>query len=84
MYVQESADEQLDRLTDAINNPQHGDLVITDPCLMKTCAWYVGTVCAEYDANYGWMYMPYARLTEYAKSQEEAQMWLDTMQDFYE
>jgi hypoxanthine-guanine phosphoribosyltransferase len=84
MYVQETATEQLDRLVAEIENPKQGDLVVSKPCLMQTCAWYVGELCAEYDEDMGWMYMPYDRLTQYAESKEQAQMWLDAMQDFYE
>lgn len=84
MYVDKSAEEQLERLVAEVSNPKHGDLIVSDPCLMETCAWYVGQICAEYDDEYGWMYMPYDRLTQYAKNKEQAQMWLDAMQDFYE
>lgn len=82
MYVEQIAEKQLDNMIAMIPNPKQGDLVVSKPCLMETCAWYVGQVCAEYDEDYGWMYMPYDRLTEYAQSKEQAQIWLDAMQDF--
>lgn len=84
MYVQESAEKQLNNMVAMVSNPKQGDLLVSAPCLMETCAWYVGTVCAEYDEDMGWMYMPYERLTQYAENKEQAQMWLDAMQDFYE
>lgn len=82
MEVCKTAEQKLEEAVQAISNPQQDQLIISEPCLMQTCAWYVGQLCAEYDKNMGWMFMPYDRLTDYAKDKEQAQMWLDAMQDF--
>lgn len=74
-----AADELLAQ-TKLIENPEHGQLIISEPCLMHTCAWYVGELCAEYDSDMqSWMIMPYDRLTGYMATKEEAQRYLDYM-----
>ena len=51
--------------------PVEGMLVITPPVICKTCAYYVGMWCGEYD-NGQWIYQPYDRLTEYCRDMDEA------------
>jgi hypothetical protein len=78
MNVPDNATQQLKDMIDQIKNPNEGELVISDPCVMETCAFYVGQICAEYSNDYGWLFQPYARLTDYFESKETAQSWLDS------
>jgi hypothetical protein len=83
MYVDNSATKQIEEAIKLNKNPKEGDLVVSDPCLMETCAWYVGQICAEYSEEFGWMHQPFARLTEYG-TKEEAESWLKGMKEYYE
>jgi hypothetical protein len=61
--------------------PVEGMLVITPPVICKTCAYYVGMWCGEYD-NGQWVYQPYDRLTEYLRDEYEAAQELHAIQMF--
>lgn len=80
MYVEPRLDDYLDVMTAKFNKPIAGDIVISPEGIMQTPAgWYVGQVCAEYDDNYGWMYMPFDRLSGYFATKIEAQNHLEQM-----
>ena len=49
---------------DKIDNPKEGDLHVSPSLIMKTCAYYVGSMCAEF-LDGEWLYQPYDRYTEY-------------------
>lgn len=63
--------DQLAIICQSKRFPVEGMLVITPPVICKTCAYYVGKWCGEYE-NGQWIYQPYDRLTEYCRDMDEA------------
>ena len=43
--------DNLLALADNITNPTEGQLVIGDPVICKTCAYYIGSWCLEWMGN---------------------------------
>ena len=73
MYVCDEANFILEQEVKAVQNPTEGQMIVSDPCIMHTCGWYVGMVCAEYIDSIGWLYQPYDRLTDYYTTREQAE-----------
>ena len=69
--VSENDRDELVKMCEGKRFPVEGMLVITPPVICKTCAYYVGMWCGEYD-NGQWIYQPYDRLTEYCRDMDEA------------
>ena len=69
--VSENDRAELVKMCESKRFPVEGMLVITPPVICKTCAYYVGMWCGEYD-NGQWIYQPYDRLTEYCREMDEA------------
>ena len=63
--------DELVKMCEGKRFPVEGMLVITPPVICKTCAYYVGMWCGEYE-NGQWIYQPYDRLTEYCRDMDEA------------
>ncbi len=60
----------------AITNPTEGQLVLIDPVICKTCAYYIGSWCAEWMGD-EWLPQPYARHTEYLATEQQAKEILE-------
>lgn len=57
-----------------LSTVEDGMLIISPYFVMKTCAYYAGRMCAEYDEGYGdWIIQPYDRASEYFNEPEIAQ-----------
>lgn len=66
---------ELESLINHHKDPKEGDLLVSQAGVMKTCAPYIGRLCAEY-LNGDWCWQPYSRDTEYLSSMEEAEALL--------
>ena len=60
---------------DKIDSPKEGDLHVSDSLIMKTCAYYVGAMCAEF-LDGEWLYQPYDRYTEYMTEEQATRFYL--------
>lgn len=69
--VNEHDQYELVKMCEGKRFPVEGMLVITPSVICKTCAYYVGRWCGEYD-NGQWIYQPYDRLTDYCLDMDEA------------
>jgi len=74
--VHKQDQDNLLALADAITNPTEGQLVISDPIICKTCAYYIGSWCLEWMGN-EWLPQPYDRYTEYMATEEQAKQILE-------
>lgn len=74
--INETDREKLMDAVAAITNPTEGQLVITEPVICKTCAYYIGSWCAEWIHD-TWIPQPYDRYTEYMATREEAEEALE-------
>ena len=71
MIVHSKAIERaLESLIKDYPNPQEGDILISPPGIIETCAPYIGRLCAEFLDGH-WCWQPYSRDTEYFSSLEE-------------
>jgi len=55
---------RFDSMVESALSPVEGDLLVSDPMIMETCAPYIGAMCAEY-IDGEWLYQPYDRYTDY-------------------
>lgn len=78
--VHKQDQDNLLALADAIINPTVGQLVISDPIICKTCAYYVGYWCMEWMGS-EWLAQPYDRESAYYNTIEEAESALKFILD---
>ena len=65
-------EQSLEHLIRFHEDPKEGDLLVSAPGIMETCAPYIGRMCAEF-LDGEWCWMPYSRDTDYFANLDEAE-----------